>query len=797
MNDANSSAAGKKAGRDELCLWYRKPAERWDQALPVGSGRLGAMVFGGTEREHIQLNEESVWGGSFTDRNNPDALRFLPEIRRAILENRIGEAERLSRYALTGIPETERPYQTLGDLYFTFYGSHFADPNREFAPMHGDVLNPALKPGYYRRELSLGEGIVRTEYRWDRGDGYDGMRREVFASAPDDVLVIRMEAEGEPLHFDCTMDRGRTMSRSGKISERAIGFGGSTGENGIRYACVLCASEVSPGGSVRVIGQHLIVEGASEVTLLLTAATSWRFDDPWEECGRILKRASEKRFAALKEAHTADYRALFDRMSISFDGTDEAVLGLPVDERLRRVREEGAHDPGLIALYCQYGRYLMISGSRPGTLPLTLQGIWCDKLYPIWDSKYTININTEMNYWPAESANLSECHLPLFDLLERMKPNGQETARRMYGCSGMAAHHNTDIYGDTAPQDMVVSSTYWPMGAAWLATHIMEHYDYTGDLEFLKEHYDTLCQNVIFFRDFLVEDEQGRLVTCPSVSPENTYRTEDGQYGRLTAGPAMDCQILTVLFSQFIKASEIMGRDEELREQAQTMLKRLPRPQTGRFGQIMEWRNDYEEPEPGHRHISQLYGVYPGSLFTAEDTPELMRAARTTLERRLSNGGGHTGWSRAWIILLWARMRDGQKVLENIEALLSRSTYDNLMDSHPLLDGSVFQIDGNFGAGAGITEMLVQDYHGRVTLLPALPAELSSGSLRGLKLRGGASLDVEWKNGSPVRGAIRADRDYSCIAAFMGQEREVRLSAGQKLVFRREDNADTMVWEVN
>ena len=752
-------------------LWYQTPARRWDQALPLGNGRLGAMVFGGIEKEHIQLNEDTLWGGSYVDRHNPDALAALPKIRSYILNDQIAEAERLAKYALTATPQSERPYQSLGDIEITFYGKHIANPNETFMPMFGATIDPDKQPDQYERSLSLSEGIARTIF----SKGEDRHEREVFISYPDDVLVIHLKSKGsETLHFDCAFDRRRNLDHAWKIDDHTIAYDGNTGENAIRFTGMMKA--VVPQGKVYTIGEHLIVEDAPEATLLFTAATSFRTANPQEACRRILVKAAAKDYKTLKATHIADYKALFDRVTLSF-GEDEKA-SLPTDERLKLVRE-GATDPGLVALYYQYGRYLMIASSRPGTMPANLQGIWCDSFLPIWDSKYTININTEMNYWPVETAALSECHLPLFDLLGRMKPHGMETARRMYGCRGFVAHHNTDLYADTAPQDKVVSSTYWPMGAAWLSTHIMEHYSYTKDLAFLEANYDTLYEAVLFFKDFLIEDEQGRLVTCPSISPENTFILENGTFGRLTAGPAMDNQILTVLFEQFAEASAILGRDAEMRADIIKMKERLPKTAIGRYGQIMEWRNDYEEAEPGHRHVSQLYGVYPGNLITAEDTPELIKAAQATLERRLANGGGHTGWSRAWIILLWDRFRDGNKVLENIEALFRQCTYDNLMDNHPLRGGSVFQIDGNFGGTAGITEMLVQNYGNRVVLLPALPDALPEGKLTGLRLRGNASLDLTWKDGKAQACEITADQPWQSVVCIGGEEKLIILEAGE------------------
>ncbi len=392
-----------------------------------------------------------------------------------------------------------------------------------------------------------------------------------------------------------------------------------------------------------------------------------------------------------------------------------------------------------------------------------------------------------MNYWGAESQNLSECHLPLMDLLEKVKENGEKTAREMYGCRGFMAHHVTDLYGDTAPQDKWMASSYWPMGGAWLATHIWEHYEYTKDRRFLEEHYDTLYQAVLFFKDFLIKDPEGHLVTCPSLSPENTYITENGKSGRLTFGPAMDCQILTVLFKDYMEASRILDKDEDFRKETEGMLEKLPQPQIGSHGQIVEWIRDYREAEPGHRHVSQLYGLYPGNLFTWEETPELMKAAKTTLTRRLENGGGHTGWSRAWLILLWDRLREKEKVLENIQALLSGSTFDNLMDSHPLYGagaqvvGSVFQIDGNLGASAAVTEMLLQSYGDHLVLLPALPEELSSGSLKGLKIRGGGEVQMTWKDGKVTYLRIHAEEELNKTLEINGEIREIHLNPGEEM----------------
>jgi alpha-L-fucosidase 2 len=754
VTGAVAGDAGAEAMRTPASpmLWYRQPAAVWTEALPVGNGVLGAMVFGGIGHERIQLNEATLWAGGPYDPVNGAAKTALPKVRELVFTNRIADAEALTNQDLIGTPPKQMPYQILGDLLLDF-------------PDTGEA-------SAYRRELDLDAAMTTTRFT---AGGVEHSRK-VIASPTDKVIAVRLTAGPGKLAVDIALTSpqpGAATNADGDAGLLLTGMNAAAqGVPGaLRFAARLLA--VCDGGQVVVADGKLLVRGANAVTLLVAMATSFRrFDDvtgdPLALTATAIAGARSRPFARIAADASAAHRRLFRRVSIDLGSSAAATA--PTDERIQA--SQTADDPALAALYFNYGRYLLISCSRPGGTPATLQGLWNDNLRPPWESKYTININTEMNYWPAHATNLAECAEPLIRFVRDLAITGERTAREMYGARGWVAHHNTDIWHATAPIDFAAAGM-WPTGGAWLCTHLWEHYDYTRDLSYLRSVYPLLVGSARFFLDTLLTDPRnGFLVTNPSLSPENQH----GHGGTLCAGPTMDMAILRDLFEQTSAAAVLLKTDEALVEEMRAARARLAPYKIGRQGQLQEWQEDWDAdaPEQHHRHVSHLYGLYPSHQISQADTPDLAAAARRSLEIR---GDRATGWATAWRINLWARLRQGDRAHDILRFLLgAERTYPNMFDAHP-----PFQIDGNFGGVAGIVEMLMQSRGQAIDLLPALPRAWPSGRVTGLRARGNCGIDLTWRSGALERVTLLPKVDEQRIISAGGRRMAVTLSANKPL----------------
>lgn len=755
------------------CVHLENEAVDWENATPLGNGSMGAMLYGTVATEQIQINEESIWSGKKPHKEDLQLKDKIKYIRGLLMEGKPLEADAWAQENTKNSFGRIGSYETAGEIYAEIHpkGTKFTD---------------------YNRDLFLNKGIAAVSYRAD-GILY---KREAFASYTDKLIAVKFTCEKKnSLNARVFYERMAEFDdRTVKECKEPLNFFGQ--KNCINVTELKAENNSVSACGVTVRGNHhfcvkikvkaengrvyekdnsVCVENADSFCLFISIAAEFKEKDYIKACERNLNGAKDG-FEALKARHAADFSALMARSEITLGSKSDLYLEkIPIKERLERIRN-GETDIKLAELYFAFGKYLFISSSRRGTLPSNLQGVWNNKLFAIWNSDYHTNINIQMNYWLAEPANLSDCAFPLFDYINKyLLEQGKDTAKRIYGCRGTVVHHLSDIYGFTDPADGLWG--LWPLGGAWLAFHLYEHYLFTSDKDFLENTaYDYISECTKFFLDFMTEDSYGNLLSGPSTSPENKYyiNKKTGETASLCMSPSMDIEIIGGLFRIFSQSAKVLNRDCELNERVKKAILKMPTLKVGKYGQLMEWMQDYEEPELGHRHISHLFALHPDNAITEDKTPELFKAAGISLERRLSGGGGHTGWSRAWLINQFARLKDGEKAFENINLLLARSTNDNLFDTHP-----PFQIDGNFGASAGILEMLIQSHENRIVLLPAIPKCFKDGEFRNLCARGGITVSAAWENGKIIRLKLKSDFDTESAVEFPDKTiKEFRLKAG-------------------